>query len=141
MAEVTCDEFEVVKHGCRRDLQVSVREDVPAPLQIGPDHAKDAGDGEVVGEDRHGRKHTGLDVLQMAFFGGRAIGALEEFTDGHGTCELVLPRDGLEPLYVGLEGSGTQQLRDRVRIEKVGHGDQSRAGEVRLPILEDVSRM
>ena len=108
MADVTGNELKVVIDGCGCDLQVGVGEDVAALFQLGADHPEDASSREIERKDRDGGKDTFLDIDQVALLGSRAERTLEEFTDGHCTGELGISRDCLQPLDIGLKGTGTQ---------------------------------
>ncbi len=108
MADVACDELKVVIEGRGCDLQISVGKDVPASLQIGADLSEDASGRDIVREGGYGRKNALLDVLQVAFLGGRAVRALEEFTDGHRARELLVTGNRLEPIQIGSKRTGAE---------------------------------
>jgi len=50
-----------------------------------------------------------------------AIGTLVKLTDYHGTCELLLTREGFEPTYVRGERPWSEKFRHGIGIEEISH--------------------
>ena len=69
MPKVACNQLEAVIEGRGCDLQVGIRKDVPASLEVGSNLTEDTGRREIEGQDGDSGQDPLLDVGQMPLAG------------------------------------------------------------------------
>jgi len=128
VTDVSGNEFESVMKcgGC--NLGVRIRENAALFFKVRPEFAEHAGRGRVVGQDADGWKNSLLNIVQVSIAGRGAVRPLEEFSDADSAGELILTRDGSDPLEVDRMWFRPKELGDRVRVEKEGHGGSVQLG-------------
>jgi hypothetical protein len=128
VTDVSGNKFESVMKCGGRDLGVRIRENAALFFKVSPDFAEHTGRGRVEGEDCYSWKNPLLNIPQVSIASRGAVRPLEELSNADSACELVLARDGTDPLDVDRMRMRTKKLRDRVRVEEEGHGKSIEVG-------------